>query len=333
MSAWLRMIPPILTLALGILVAPLAADAQQPGKVPRIGLLCAVWCGGVITVFPEGQAFLEGLRGLGYVEGENIFIDQRAGGIAYGQLAAGAAELVRLKVDVILAMEGVAAARAAKNATPTIPIVMVGVPDAVQFGLVKSLARPGANITGLSLPSSELVAKQLELLSEAVPEISRIAIAWNPQNAEHVPALKGVDMAARGLGLQLQPFEIRDRRDFDGAFSAISNWRAAAILVLNDPVLYSGELTLWAIKNRLPTIALQSRFVAAGGLMSYGPNRLDMYQRAAAYVGKILKGAKPADLPVEEPTRFELVVNLTTAKALGLEIPQSVLLRADEVIR
>ncbi len=322
----------IFTLALSLLAAPRFAEAQQPKKVPRIGLLCAVWCGASVETSPEGRAFLEGLREVGYVDGQNVFVDERAAGIAYGQLAAKATELVRLKVDVILAMEGVAAARAAKNATGTIPIVMVGVPDAVQFGLVASLARPGGNITGLTLPSAELAAKNLELLKEAVPGLSRVAVVWNSHNPEHVPAVKAVEIAARGLGLRLQPFEVRGR-DFDGAFSDITKWQAAGLLVLNDPVLYSGELTLLAIKNRLPTISQQRKLVAAGGLMSYGPNRLDMYQRAAAYVGKILKGTKPADLPAEEPTRFELVVNLTTAKGLGLEIPQSIIIRTDEVIR
>ncbi len=324
----------ILTFALGNFVLALSAGAEQPGKVPRVGLLCAVKCVvGSFVVESEGQAFLKGLRDAGYVDGQNVFIEQRAAGVPYGELDARAVELVRLKVDVIVAMEGLAAARAAKDATGRIPIVMVGVPDAVQFGLVRSTARPGGNITGLSLPFVELVNKQVELLKEVVPGLSRIAVVWNPQSPEHAPTLPGVEIAARGLGLQLRPFDIRGPADFDDTFSAIRKWGATALIVLNDPSLSGGALTLLAVKSRLPTIALQRVFVAGGGLMSYGPNRLDMYQRAAAYVGKILKGAKPADLPIEEPTRFELVVNLGTAKALGLTIPQSVLLRADDVIR
>jgi ABC-type uncharacterized transport system substrate-binding protein len=323
----------VLILLPALLVAPLAADAQQAGKVPRIGFL------GVTSPSDRPHhvdAFRQRLRELGWVEGQNIVIDYRYAEGRVDRLPDLAAELVRLKVDLIVASAGTQAATAAKNATETIPIVMIYVRDPVGNGLIASLARPGGNVTGVSGSAGlELFAKQLELLKETVPKIRRVAILSNPDNAYHQLAIREVNVAARSLGVQLQLLEARGPNEFDGAFAAMAKERVGALLVLSDAIFGSHRTRLadLAARSRLPAAFGVRDDVEAGGLMSYGPSILDSYRQAATYVDRILRGAKPAELPVERPTKFELVINMKTAKALGLTIPQSVLLRADEVIQ
>jgi putative ABC transport system substrate-binding protein len=319
-------------LAMVILVAPLAADGQPTGKVHRIGYLS----GGSATASPRFvEAFRQGLRDLGWVEGQKIVIDYRFAEGRFDRLPDLAAELVRLKMEVIVAGPTPPAV-AAKNAAGTIPIVMVGVGDPVGQGLIASLARPGGNVTGLSFSvGSETFGKGLELLKETVPEVRRVAILSNPANASHALAIENAKAAARSLGVWLQLLEARGPEEFDDAFASMAKERVAALLVLTDPVffLHRARLADLATKSRLPSMHGGREYVEAGGLMSYGPSFLDLWRRAATYVDKILKGAKPADLPVEQPTKFELVINLKTAKALGLTVPQSLLIRADEVIQ
>jgi len=323
----------VLILLPALLVAPLAADAQQAGKVPRIGFL------GVTSPSDRPHhvdAFRQRLRELGWVEGQNIVIDYRYAEGRVDRLPDLAAELVRLKVDLIVASAGTQAATAAKNATETIPIVMIYVRDPVGTGLIASLARPGGNVTGVSGSAGlELFAKQLELLKETVPKIRRVAILSNPDNAYHQLAIREVNVAARSLGVQLQLLEARGPNEFDGAFAAMAKERVGALLVLSDAIFGSHRTRLadLAARSRRPAAFGVRDDVEAGGLMSYGPSILDSYRQAATYVDRILRGAKPAELPVERPTKFELVINMKTAKALGLTIPQSVLLRADEVIQ
>jgi putative ABC transport system substrate-binding protein len=275
------------------------------------------------------------LKDLGWVEGQNIVIEWRFAGGRAERLPDLAAELVRLQVDLIV-VPSTPPALAAKNATKTIPIVTVGVGDPVGLGLVASLARPGGNITGLTgVVTPEIAGKQLELLKEAVPKVSRVAVLWNPATPGNALALRETEIAARVLGVELQLLEARSLNDFDSAFAAMTAKRAGALLVLGDVMFVTHRIRLAELvaKSRLPAMYGLREYVEAGGLMSYGPIASELFRRAATYVDKILKGAKPADLPVEQPTRFELVVNLKTAKALGLTIPQSVLIRADEVIR
>jgi putative tryptophan/tyrosine transport system substrate-binding protein len=311
---------------------PLGASAQQAAKAPRIGYLT-----GNLAANPHTrEAFLQGLRDLGYVEGRNLEIEYRDVEGKYERLPALAAELVALKVDVILAA-GTPQPLAAKQATRTIPIVFAGAADPVGSGLVTSLARPGGNVTGLSLLSPELVGKCLEQLKQAVPGGSRVAVLWQPGGSgerTEKDALKEADVAGRALGVWLQFVEARGPADFDRAFSDMTRARAGALTVLASN-MFVGErrrLVDLAAKNRLPAVYPLREFVDAGGLMSYGPDLADVFRRAATYVDKILKGAKPADLPVQQPTKFELVINLKTAKALGLRIPPVLLARADEVI-
>src|SRR5256712_4884023 len=333
MTMWCSTVWCIVTLTLSLLAAPLAADAQQAGKVPRIGFL------GVTSPSDRPShldAFRQRLRELGWVEGQNIVIDYRYAEGRVDRLPDLAAELVRLKVDLIVASAGTQAATAAKNATETIPIVMIYVRDPVGTGLIASLARPGGNVTGVSgYAGLEIVAKQLELLKETVPKIRRVAILSNPDNAYHQLAIREVNVAARSLGVQLQLLEARGPNEFDGAFAAMAKERVGALLVLSDAIFGSHRTRLadLAARSRLPAAFGVRDDVEAGGLMSYGPSILDSYRQAATYVDRILRGAKPAELPVERPTKFELVINMKTAKALGLTIPQSVLLRADEVIQ
>ena len=322
----------VAVLAVSLLAAPLAADAQQARKVPRIGFL---WVTSPSDRPSHLDAFRQRLRELGWVEGQNIVIDYRYAEGRVDRLPDLAAELVRLKVDLIVASAGTQAATAAKNATETIPIVMIYVRDPVGTGLIASLARPGGNVTGVSgYAGLEIVARQLELLKETVPKIRRVAILSNPANAYHQLAIREANVAARSLGVQLQLLEARGPNEFDGAFAAMAKERVGALLVLSDAMLNSHRTRLadLAARSRLPAAYGVRESVEAGGLMSYGPSFLDLYRRSAAYVDKILKGAKPADLPVEQPTTFELVINLKTAKALGLTIPQSLLQRADQVI-
>jgi putative ABC transport system substrate-binding protein len=317
--------------SVSILAAPLAADAQQAGKVPRIGYL------GVTSPSdrpPLLDAFRQGLRELGWVEGQNIVIDYRFAEGSLDRLPGLAAELIGLKVDLIVSV-GTQGVTAARNATGTIPIVMIGVRDPLGIGLIASLARPGVNVTGVSgSPGLEIVAKQLELLKETVPKIRRVAILSNPANAYHQLAIREVSVAARSLGVRLQLLEARGPNEFDGAFAAMARERVEALLVVSDSIFnaHRARLADLAARSRLPAAYGIRESVEAGGLMSYGPSFLDFYRRSATYVDKILKGAKPADLPVEQPTTFELVMNLKTAKGLGLTIPQSLLRQADQII-
>src|SRR5437773_8341450 len=317
----------------GLLTAPLAAEAQQAGRVPRIGVLSLTSSSDRPSHL---DAFRQRLRELGWVEGQNIVIDYRYAEGRVDRLPDLAAELVRLKVGLIVASAGTQAATAAKNATETIPIVMTDVRDPVGTGLIASLARPRGNVTGVSGSAGlELFAKELELLKETVPKIHRVAILSNPDNAYHQLAIREVNVAARSLGVQLQLLEARGPNEFDGAFAAMAKERVGALLVLSDAIFSSHRTRLadLAARSRLPAAYGVRESVEAGGLMSYGPSFLDLYRRSAAYVDKILKGAKPADLPIEQPTKFELVINLKTAKALGLTLPPSLLQRADAVIR
>ncbi len=320
-------------LAGGLLGAPLAAEAQQAAKIARIGYLA-----GNLAADPHlPEAFRQGLRDLGYVEGRNVVIEYRDAEGKFERLPALAAELVALKVDVIVAPSTLAAL-AAKQATKTIPIVFAAAGDAVGSGLVTSLARPGGNVTGLSVLAPELVGKRLELLKQAVPGVTRVAALWHPGDyAERTDKdmLKEADVAARALGVRLQVVEARGPADIDRAFSDMTRARAGALTVFSTPMFSTERRRLvdLAAKNRLPTMFSFRDYVDAGGLMAYGPSLADLARRAATYVDKILNGARPADLPVEQPTKFELVINLKTAKALGLTIPPSLLARADEVIQ
>jgi ABC-type uncharacterized transport system substrate-binding protein len=318
-------------LALGILAAPLAAHAQQAGKVPRIGFL------GVTSESAFGDrlgAFRDGLRDRGYVEGKNLVIEFRWAEGHYDRLPALAAELVGLPVD-LLVTHGAPGTWAAKRATTTLPIVMAVSGDAVATGLVASLARSGGNITGTTFFSPELNAKGVELLKEAVPRIRRVAVLVNPDNPLKGPTLHGMARTATSLKLELQPVETRGPREFESAFAAMATQRVDALAITDDLILINNArgLAALATKRRLPSTAGFREFATAGGLMSYGVDLPGQFRQAAVFVDKLLKGAKAADLPVEQVTKFELVVNLKTAKTLGLTIPQSVLLRADEVIQ
>jgi putative ABC transport system substrate-binding protein len=282
------------------------------------------------------EAFRQGLRDLGYVEGRNVVIEDRDAEGKFERLPALAAELVALKVDVIVA-PNTAAALAAQQATKTIPIVFAVAADPVTSGLVTSLARPGGNVTGSSILAPELVGKRLELLTQAVPGVSRVAVLWQPGGAgegTEKDMLKGAEVAASALGVRLQFVEARGPADVDRAFSEMTRARAGALTVLPSAMFGSQRRRLvdLAAKNRLPAVYTSREFVDAGGLMAFGPNQADLYRGAATYVDKILKGAKPGDLPVEQPTTFELVINLKAAKAVGLTIPQSVLARADHIV-
>ncbi|QIO32360.1 ABC transporter substrate-binding protein [Bradyrhizobium sp. 1(2017)] len=314
-----------------VALCPFAARAQQVSKVPRIGYL------GVTSPFDRPlllDAFRQGLRERGLIEGQNIVIDYRFAEGRLDRLPDLAAELVRLNVDVIVSL-GTQGVTAAKNATKSIPIVMIGVRDPVGIGLIASLARPGGNITGVSGSAGlEIVTKQLELLKETVPKIQRVAILSNPANAYHQLAIKELNVAALSLGVQLQLLEARGPNEFDGAFAAMAEERVEALLVLSDVIFndHRARLVDLAAMNRLPTAYGIRESVEAGGVMSYGPSFLDFFRRSTAYVDKILKGVKPTDLPVEQPTKFELIINLRTARTLGIEIPPTLLSRADEVI-
>ena len=307
------------------------AEAQQAKKVPRIGLLSPF---SPSATARWHEAFRKGLRDLGWVEGKNISIEYRYAEGKRDRLPELAADLVRLKVDVIVAAVNTDAV-AAKKATSTIPIVVASAGDPVALGLVESLARPGGNITGLSQIAPELAGKRLELLKEIVPKLSRVAVIWNPQGTTSPLSWKEIQLPARELGVQLHSLEARSSNDFDKAFEDATRARAGAVAIMPDP-LFAGNLKRiaeLAAKNRLPSIFHLEEFVDSGGLVTYGVDRPDQFRRAAYFVDKILKGAKPADLPVEQPTKFELVINLKAAKQIGLTIPPNVLARADKVIR
>ncbi len=313
------------TLAGGLLASPLVAEAQQAGKVLRVGLLdyADFW-----------DPLRQGLSELGYIEGKTIVFEYRASGGQGERLPSLARELVQRRVDVIVTY-GTPASQAAKHATTTIPIVIVGVGDPVKTGLVASLARPGGNITGSTILGGDIGAKRLQLLQEAIPRVSHVAFLWNPQNASNRVQLDNVLVGARALGLTLLPVQVSGPDELDSAFAAMMRKRPDGLMITADPLqqLFVRRIVQLAATHRLPAIYQVKQNVIAGGLMSYGPSLAELFRRAAIYVDKILKGAKPADLPVEQPSTFELVINLKTAKALGLTIPQSLLQRADEVIQ
>ena len=319
---------------IGVVLFFASADfshAQEPPKIPRIGLLLPY---SASTAAPWEQAFRQGLRDLGWTEGKNIRIESRYSEGRASRIPELAAELVRLKVDIIVTSI-TPDTLAAKNATTTIPIVMASVGDPVGSGLVASLARPGGNITGLTNIAPELSGKWLELLKETVPNLSRVAMLWNPEGPISAISWKESQVPARALGLQLYSMEARNANDFDKAFeNAIKEGVGA--LAIGPNALVSRNLKLiaeLAARHRLPSMSQLSEFVDVGGLMAYGPYRSDLFRRAAAYVDKILKGRKPAELPVERPTKFEFIINLKTAKGIGVTIPQSVLYRADKLIK
>jgi ABC-type uncharacterized transport system substrate-binding protein len=315
----------VVTVAQGI-----STEAQQPKKVPRIGFVF----GTSPSMIPDRvEGFRQGLRELGYVEGKNIIIEYRVAESKVERLPDLLAELVRLKVDVIVT--GGIVNRAAKEATATIPIVMAFEHDPVGNGLVASLARPGGNITGLSARYPELSGKQLELLKEIVPRLSRVAVLGSSIEPGNTHVLREVEAAAEALGVQHLYLDLQDAKDIETAFQAASKGHANALIVLSGIIVLSHrpQITTLAIKNRLPAMYPRPELVEDGGLMAYGPNMADLYRRAASYVDKILKGAKPADLPVEQPMKFDFVINLKAAKQIGLTIPESVLFRADRVIK
>ena len=318
-------------LVLAVLAAPLVANAQQPVKVPRIGFLGATSEAGQR---PQVEAFRQGLRDLGYVEGQNLIVEFRWARGQYERLPALAAELVGLPVD-LLVTHGTPGTWAAKRTTTTMPIVMAISGDAVASGLVASLARPGGNITGSTYFSPEVSAKGLELLKEALPRIRHIAVLVNPNNPQvKGPALQAIARTAESLKLELHPFEARGPSEFESAFAAMAKQRLDALVVTDDAMFNANVRGVAAlgVKHWLPSTGIKT-YAETGGLIGYGVNFPEIYRHAAVYVDRVLKGAKPADLPVEQATKFVLVLNLKTAKALGLSIPQSVLIRADEVIQ
>src|SRR5262245_25201425 len=332
----MRRIGLAVVVAISLALTPLAAEAQQAGRVARVGFL------NNSAPPPSNEELMKGIaanpfwtamRELGWMEGQNMVVEHRWGQ-SPDQLGAAAAELVRLKVDVIVAI-GTPSPLAARRATSAIPIVMVGAGDPVATGLVSSLAKPGGNVTGTSTYNPETTGKRLQLMKEVVPGLSRLAVLWNAANPVSALVVKEAKAAAQtSLGLQVQSVEVRGPDDFKIALPAAVSGGAGALFVADDPFLfqYRKRIADFAAQHRLPTMFSLRSFVDAGGLMSYGPIIADLTRRAATYVDKILKGAKPADLPVEQPTKFELVINLKTAKALGLTIPRSVLMRANQVI-
>jgi putative ABC transport system substrate-binding protein len=320
----------LLTTAL-LLTASLA-EAQQPAKkVSRIGILSG---GSPTTDAAYHDAFLQGLRESGYIVGKNIFIEYRYAEGKRDRFAEFAAELVRLKVDVVVAA-GATGILEAKKATRTIPIVMTNVSDPVALGFVTSLAKPGGNITGLSTQAPELSGKRLELLKEVLPKVSRVAVLWQPGGPGSALRAKETEAAASSLGMKVQFIEVKTANDFESAFSAIKKDRADALMPLRSPLIGNQvtHIIEFAAKSRLPAMYDEREFAEAGGLMFYGTDHVDLFHRAATFVAKILKGAKPEDLPVEQPTKFRFVINLKTAKEIGLTIPPNVLARADRVIR
>lgn len=306
--------------------------AQQQKKIPRIGFLRPSRRGSSMRL--RFEAFRQGLQELGYVEGKTIIIEERSAEENYDRLPGLAAELVRLKVDVLVADGGTPSILAAKKATQTIPIVFPSVGDPVAQGLVTSLSRPGGNLTGLSLQSPDAAGKRLQLVKQLVPKARRIGFLTNPMNAGSAPILREIQSAAEKIGIDLDVIEARSPAEIDDAFAALRHRGVDAIILFSDQMLVaqSSRISILAARFQLPAIGENSVFPESGGFASYGPDRLDMLRRAAGYVDKILKGAKPGDLPIEQPTKFELVINHGTAKALGIMLPQAVLLRADRVI-
>jgi ABC-type uncharacterized transport system substrate-binding protein len=326
-------IKPVVFLLVGLALASVRlVEAQQPtGKVKRIGFMAT---GSVSSDRNRIDTFRRGLRDLGYVEGKNVVIEYRYAEGKPDRLPGLAVELVHLKADVIV-VSGGTSAKAAKNATQMVPIVMTNVSDPIEIGVVDSLARPGGNITGLTTQAPELGGKRLELLKEIVPKLSRVAAIGNPDTLSYSKQMKEIEMAAQAISLQVQSVPVKAPSDFENAFTAIKKERARALITLAAPtvIFLRDRIIELAVKTGLPAAYSDSEFVESGGLMSYAPNYNDLLRRAAVFVDKILKGAKPADLPVEQPTKFELVINLKAAKQIGLTIPQSVLYRADRVIK
>jgi putative ABC transport system substrate-binding protein len=316
----------VATLTGGLLAAPLVTEAQQAGKVYRVGFLRG---GPPLEAYVEGLR--EGLRERGYVDGQNVVVEYRSTDGGFDQLPQLAEELVRSKVDIILA-SAAPAALAAKKTTASVPIVFVGIYDPVEIGLVPNLVRPGGNMTGLATNVIDFAGKRLELLRGIVPKLRRVAVIWQPANPSNANQLKGAQVAARTLGVQLMPVSVQEPNDFDSAFTTVRG--TDGVLMLESPFFttHRARLAELALRSRLPAVYGQKEYVEAGGLISYGTDFQDLWRRAATYVDKILKGAKPGDLPVEQPTKFELVINLKTAKALGLTIPPALLQRADQVI-
>ena len=333
---WYSTVGGIVTLILSLLAVLLAAAAQPAGKVARVGLLSdespSLSTGSSSETTAETLS--KALRDLGWVEGQNLTFERRHASGKNEILPGLAAELVRLKVDMIVAI-GTPAARAAKNATETIPIVFARVAEPVGFGLVQSLARPGGNVTGVSIVNIDLSAKRLELLREAIPGLVRVGALWDPSFPTAAAELQEIEGAARSLGIEMQPVGVQGPEEFEGALVAMTRQRAGALIVVGGRLFieHRHRLAALATTARLPMMLYRRETVEAGGLMSYGTNFRDMYRRAAIYVDKILKGAKPADLPVEQPMKFELVLNRKTAQALGITFPPTLLILADEVIQ
>ncbi len=320
----------VLTLSLSFALTSLTVEAQQTGRVPRIGVIAAVT---LEANAPFTDAFREGLQEFGYVEGRNVAIEWQYTDGRAERFAEAAAALVRLKVDIILAANNPAVV-AALTATKTTPIVMVLGQDPVRVGYIASLARPGGTVTGFSGMLVEMVEKRLQLLKEVVPNVARVGVLWDPNLPGQQKVVSELPVAAQALGIPLQVVEARTPGDFDGAFAEMARHGGRAVLALGSGMHYvhRARIAELALKNRLPAICTLREFADAGCLMSYGPSFRDLWRRSATYADKILKGAKPADLPVEQPTKFELVINLKTAKALGLTIPQTLLQRADQLI-
>jgi len=323
----MRLIGLAVVLTISLILAPFAAEAQQAGKVARLGVLLF----GTPATDPNLAAFVAGLRDLGYVEGRNLALEYRSAEGRPERVRELAVQVVSLKPDVIVVLGG-DMVPFVKDATSTIPVVMLTSQDPVEAGVVTSFARPGANLTGVAFVSSETAGKRLQFLKEAVPSLTRVAVLWNPDHRD--PEYRDIEAAARRLGVHIQSLEARRPEDFDGAFQSATRARADALMVVSSRFmnLSRSRILEFVSKQRIPLVTGWGPWVRAGGLLSYGPDLDALMKRAASHVDKILKGAKPADLPIEQPTKFELVINLKTAKALGLTIPQSVLGRADQVI-
>jgi len=323
----MRLIGLAVVLSASCVLAPLAAEAQQAGKVARLGVLLF----GTPATDPNLAAFVAGLRDLGYVEGRNLALEYRSAEGRPERVRELAVQVVSLKPDVIVVLGG-DMVPFVKDATSTIPVVMLTSQDPVEAGVVTSFARPGANLTGVAFVSSETAGKRLQFLKEAVPSLTRVAVLWNPDHRD--PEYRDIEAAARRLGVHIQSLEARRHEDFDGAFQSATRARAEALMVVSSRFmnLSRSRILEFVSKQRIPLVTGWGPWVRAGGLLSYGPDLDALIKRAASHVDKILRGVKPADLPIEQPTKFELVINLKTAKALGLMIPQSVLGRADQVI-
>ena len=321
----------VVVLGVSVLLCFQTAHAQQPGKVSRVGYVSSA---GTVASDASFAALREGLRDLGHIDGKNILYEYRSAGGNPDRMPSLVTELIQLKVEILFC-SNLPAIHAAKAATKTIPIVMVSNVDPVELGLVDSFARPGGNITGLTLQSLELSGKRLELLKEIFPKLKRVGLVWNTGDQSMNLITKQVQAAAPTLGVALQPYGVRDPEDFGGIFEKISQNPPDALFSIADRLISSQrkQIVEFGVKSKIPTMFDAAPAVEAGALMAYGPRRAEVSRRAAVFVDKILKGAKPADLPVEQPTKFELVINLKTAKEIGLTIPQNVLMRADRVIR